>query len=244
MLVATFVLLGLAFGSFGNVLILRLPRRRSIAGRSACPRCRALLRWYELIPVVSFLFLRGRCGHCGAAISWQYPVVEAGSALLFLAALFHERGGVLTALPLACALWLLFLIAVTDARTRLIPDALSLPFLLVSVLYAVAADAFSWWGPLLAGGFFALQWVMSRGRWIGSGDILLGLGIGALLSAWQSVYLFLTLSYVTGALYACALLLLRRRTSKDMLPFGPFLALGAMLTVFFGDWMLWWMGMM
>lgn len=232
---AAFVtVLGLAMGSFGNVLIHRLPRGEGIGGRSRCPRCGRTLGFLELIPVVSFLALRGRCAGCRERISPRYPLTELGSAAAFLLA-FARDPSLVAALTLALALWLLLLIAIVDAEHRSIPDALNIPFLLLAVLHAALAPPFEWSGLLVGGGFFAAQWLVSGGRWIGSGDLILGAGIGALLERWELAIVFLFVSYVTGAAVGGSLLLAGRKTRKDPLAFGPFLAIGGVVAFLWGD---------
>lgn len=227
-------LLGLAFGSFGNVLIYRLPRGESIGGRSHCPHCKKTLSAYDLVPIASFLFLLGLCRRCKHPISSQYLFVEMTSGLLFLVAGLTESSP-LAALVLALALWLLFLIAVCDAKTGGIPDALNIPFVLVAMLYGFLTNSFSLIAPLIGGGVFAAQWGLSRGRWVGSGDIILGMGMGFLLGTWQSITIALWFAYVLGAIIASALLVSRQKTLQSSFPFGPLLAVGTVIAFFYVD---------
>lgn len=228
-----FSLFGLAFGSFGNVLIYRIPEGRSIGGRSRCPGCRKTLCLRELIPVLSYLFLRGRCARCRMKISPQYPLVELASAALFVAAFLHAQT-IPRAIILALILWLLLLIAVSDARTSLIPDAFNFPLIGLSLVYALITRTSPVTGVVTALAFLGGQWSLSRGQWIGSGDILLGIGMGLLLGAWERVLVAMFAAYILGALIAVVLLLIRKKTMKDALPFGPFLVLGTMIALFWG----------
>ncbi|MBI3618844.1 prepilin peptidase [Candidatus Peregrinibacteria bacterium] len=228
-------LLGLTFGSFGNVLLCRLPKNRTILGRSACPHCRKKLRAWELIPVVSFLLLRGRCARCSAEISLRYPLVELTSGLLFLAAFLHEGAFGFSTILLMFALWLLLLIALCDLDTGLIPDGLNVPLVICAMLFTFFHSGVMLSGISLALFFFGGQWLLSRGRWIGSGDVILGAGIGALLGSWTAVLVFLFLAYVSGAFAASVFLLTHRKTTADTLVFGPFMAIGAMGALFFGE---------
>ncbi len=231
-----FAVLGAVFGSFGNVLIFRLPAQQSIGGRSHCPHCGRTLRVSELIPVLSYVALRARCAGCRQPIHWQYPLIEAVSALFFVFALFQLHFALIPALLLALALWLLLLIAIIDARTSLIPDALSFSLVLVALAYQVATEgSIDLTGLLVCGGFFAAQWIISRGRWVGSGDILLGGGIGLLVGSWRGALIVLFFAYVIGAAVASILLLSRRKTIDQALPFGPFLVIGGYVAVVFGD---------
>lgn len=219
------------------VLVSRLPAGQHIGGRSRCPRCKHMLGAVELIPVLSYVLLAGKCRHCHRPISCLYPCVELLSALLFVLALFLAKSP-LPSLLLALSLWMLLLIAVMDLRTQTIHDALNLSFILFAVAYAVAIGRLEMGGPLLLVFFFGAQWLVSRGRWVGSGDILLGAGIGVLLGGFGSSLLCLGLAYVIGAVVAVFLLLTKRATRKSHIPFGPFLAAATLLMIIFGDRML------
>ena len=232
-----FLLLGLTLGSFGNVIILRLPHGKRLDGRSRCPRCNAELSMKELIPLVSFLWLRGRCAHCRKPISLQYPLVEAASALLFLLALRLSDDPVM-AVILALILWLLLLITVIDAHTRMIPDILNLPLLILCAAQAVFAGHINISGPLLLGAFFGGQWLISRGKWVGSGDILLAVSIGLLLGGFSRALFCLALSYIIGGVVASILLFIGVANRKSHIAFAPFLTSAALLTLIFGDVLL------
>lgn len=211
-------------GSFGNVVVDRLPRGESLLGRSRCDGCGRTLSPLELVPVVSWFALRGKCRSCGARIPARVPFVEAFSALLAFAALVHASSEPLRAVAMFAALWALLLIAVVDARTRTIPDALTLTAFVAAIAYQwLSAGSIPVVSPLVASAFFALQWAVSRGRWVGSGDILLAAAIGMLLGTPTAAVWMLLASYAFGASYALALLVTKRASRKDALPFGPFL---------------------
>lgn len=229
-----FAVLGLVFGSFGTVLVSRIPARQHIGGRSRCPGCKHVLGAAELIPVCSFLLLGGRCRHCRKAISPFYPVMEMTSALLFLVAFFIDRAP-LPSLLLAFSLWLMLLIAVIDARTKTIHDVLNLSFIVFSVAHAVTMGQWRVDGALLFILFFGAQWLVSRGKWVGSGDILFGAGIGFLLGGWERALLCLGLAYILGATVASSLLLLKKASRKSHIPFGPFLAAATVITLLIGE---------
>ncbi len=230
--------LGATLGSFGNVVVLRGEKHESLGGRSHCPRCKRQLGWLDLIPVLSFLALRGRCRGCKGAISVQYPLVEAASAALFLMAFLTHGWHPLPSLLLALAFWLLLLAAVSDLRTGEISDAVSMPFILCAALHALASGTPPWIPAAVGGGVFLLQWAVSRGRWVGTGDILLGLGIGALAGNVPRTVLALFLAYILGAVVASVLLCTGKKTLQGALPFGPFLAAGAFVAVLWGDALL------
>lgn len=236
------ILLGLILGSFGNVLIYRLPKEKSIGGRSYCPHCKRTLGIIDLIPVVSFVLLRARCRTCRKPISWQYPLVELSSGFLFLYALQADlvaapsfAVGVLSALLLGLCLWLLLLIALTDAKTALIPDALNIPFLVFSLLHGYINGLDLITPAVIGSGFFAAQWVISRGRWVGTGDIVLAAGIGAFLGSVPLLLLALWIAYVSGAIVAVILLIHKKKTMQSRLAFGPFLVGGACVAFVWGE---------
>jgi leader peptidase (prepilin peptidase)/N-methyltransferase len=237
---------GLIVGSFLNVCIYRLPRRESVTWPgSRCPSCGRAISWYENIPVVSWLVLRGRCRTCAAAISPMYPIVEATTALVFV-------GGVLvygvTALMVvrvafACALIVLFAI---DLRHRILPNVITLP----GTVIGFAASFFlppGWVASLiglLAGGgvLFALAeiYYRTRGReGLGMGDVKMLAMIGAFLG-WQQMLLSLMLASFAGSAVGLLVIASRRGGMQAALPFGTFLALGAIAAAVFGDSIISW----
>lgn len=227
-----FVVLGLVFGSFGSVLVTRIPGGKTIVGRSGCPHCHKTLTPLELIPVISYLFLRGRCKECKVPIGWMYPTIEILSALLFLAA-WQLHGEPITAALLGLVLWLLLIIGFIDAYTQTISDLLNIPLLVLAVLYSMLLGQFEIGGIVLGVAFFGAQWLLSRGKCLGSGDIILAAGIGALVGSWERMVACLFLVYVIGALIASALLLTGRVKRGQYIAFAPFMAIGAIATVFF-----------
>jgi len=231
---ALFFLFGLIFGSFGSVLITRVPCNKSIAGRSMCPQCGSTLRATSLIPIVSFCMSRGRCRECHASISMLYPLVELVSGLLFLLAFFLNRD-IPSSVFMAMALWLLFIISVIDIRTQTISDMLSIPLCIFGALYSFETGAFFYSGAMLGAGFFGGMWLLSKGRCIGSGDIILAAGIGFLVGSWQMMIACLMVTYIIGGLIASTLLLSGKIHRKSAIPFGQFLALGALFVVVFRD---------
>jgi prepilin signal peptidase PulO-like enzyme (type II secretory pathway) len=239
LVIAFFFLAGAVMGSFGNVLIARLPNDETLGGRSHCTRCMRILRAIELIPVVSYLWLRGKCRGCKSAISPQYPLVEIASMLLFGCALLIAGGFIVPAVPLALALWLLLIISIIDAKTMGIPDILSGPFALFALLATLSrTGSVDLLAPLLGLAFFGGQWLLSRGYWVGSGDIVLAVGIGFLLGDWRLMLVCLLLSYILGAFVALGLMASKRVSRGDHVPFGPFLAAAAFLTLLVGKHLL------
>ncbi len=233
--------LGAIVGSFLNVCIHRLPRRESVVTpASRCPRCATPIRWYDNIPLVSFLVLRGRCRACKAAISWRYPLVEATTVLLFLLA-WTRFGLTLEGARAAILASALLVVALIDLDHRIIPDRVTLPGIVMGLLMAgflpprIVSSAV---GTLLGGGLFYLIALASRGG-MGGGDIKLAAMLGAFLG-WQAGLLAIFLGVLAGGMVGTALLLLRLRGRKDAIPFGPFLALGGIVALFGGEAILAW----
>lgn len=242
-IVSAFVfLIGVVMGSFGNVLIARLPEEKSLVGRSRCPHCGYQLKAWENFPILSFLILRAHCRKCKRRISLQYPIIELLGGILFLLAFWHIGTISVASVALALSLWLLLLIATIDMRTQLMPDSLNIPFIVLAVIYAIANGSWNIPAVAIACGFFVLQWIVSRGRWIGSGDLLLSFGIGWLFASWQQSLLFLFIAYVTGAVVASVLLLNRKTNMEARFAFGPFLVFAAIVTVLYSDQLLWFFG--
>jgi leader peptidase (prepilin peptidase) / N-methyltransferase len=236
-------LFGLAIGSFLNVVIVRVPERRSLLRpRSACPRCSAQLSWYDNIPVLSFLLLRGRCRACAEPISWRYPIVEAVTSVALITA--YLAFGPTTEFVVAGIL-LAALVAITaiDLQHLLIPDVITLPGILVGLVANLATGRISWVdstvGIILAGGLFLMIILVSRGG-MGGGDLKLGALLGAFLG-WKALLFALFVAIVLGGLFGIVLLVLGLRGRKDAIPFGPFLAIGGAVALFWGERVFdWW----
>lgn len=229
--VVLFALFGLALGSFGNVLVFRLPHGHSVSGRSHCPHCNKVLVPLELIPVVSFLLQGGKCRGCGQRISLQYPLIELFSAALFVFALSFAGYLWIPALCLGMALWALLLIAATDIRTQLIPDLLTGIAALFGLLFQLTHGQFPIFAPLLGLAFFGLQWVISRGRWVGSGDVFLGAAIGFVLGYLSETIWCLLFAYILGALWSIVLLARKKGAMDERIAFGPFLIAAAFIVL-------------
>lgn len=238
-LVPLFATVGLALGSFANVVILRYGSSGWVAGRSKCPRCKHRLKWYDLIPLASFVSLGGYCRYCRKPISAQYPLVELASAAIFLVTLWRTPDEPLLAALSGIVLFTLLVTAVVDARHQQIPDLFSAIIaataLVSTALYASVYDAAA--GMAVGAAWFAWQWAASGGRWVGSGDIFLAGALGLWLGLWPTVAM-LVLAYGIGALVALALLFSgRARLGNTRLAFAPFLGVGTLLA-FLGaaDW--------
>ncbi len=221
---------GLAFGSFGNVLLVRFAEGSDVGGRSRCPKCHHVLAWHDLIPVVSFLLLRGKCRYCPQAISRQYPIVEIASAALFVLAYFLFPADPIRMGATALVLWGLLLVSIYDYYYLLIPDLFTAFVFIGAATFSIS----SWsvvpaaFGSLIAFLWFGIQWAASSGRFVGSGDILIAASLGFWLGI-RGTITMLFLSYIIGAAVAVVLLLRGRAEKGSHLPFGPFLAIGAVL---------------
>ena len=234
LLPVSFFLSGLIFGSFGSVLITRIPSNEKITGRSQCPQCKTTLSALSLIPLVSFCLSRGKCRTCSKPIGKFYPLVELASGGLFLLAFFLNRD-IASSVFMAMALWLLFVISVIDIRTQTISDMLNIPLCIFGIFYSLEVGAFYWGGALIGVGLFGGLWLISKGKWIGSGDIILGAGVGFLVGSWQMMIICMMMTYVIGATVAVALLIMKKMHRKSTIPFAQFFALGALFVILFRD---------
>lgn len=233
--------LGLILGSFLNALLFRFNTGKSVMhGRSACMRCGHALGASDLIPLLSFVFLRGRCRYCATPISWQYPAVEATACILAL--LVYLEVGLTVWFAYWFLVWLVLLfVVVYDLRHFIIPWSASL-MLMALALLGVVLNSFGqpggamgeWWaGPLLAAPLLFISFV-SRGQWMGWGDGFLELSLGWLLGISYGLTAFL-LAFWAGAIAGILLLLMakKRYTMRSEVPFAPFLILGCFLSYFF-----------
>jgi len=240
-------LLGLAFGSFANVVIHRVPRGESLVRPgSRCPGCGAPIPWHDNLPVAGWLLLRGRCRACRAPISWSYPAVELAMAVLWALITLRLAGaGLGWAVPAYLALaFICVVLAVIDARTRLLPNRITYPaFPVLLGLLLLASVGLGDLGRLgrgllaavAVGGFFlALALISPRG--MGLGDVklapTLGLALGWL--SWGAVAFGVFAGFLLGGLAGLAAIAVAGLTRKSLLPFGPWLVAGALLGVLAG----------
>jgi leader peptidase (prepilin peptidase)/N-methyltransferase len=240
-------LFGAAIGSFLNVCIYRIPRKESLVlPASHCPRCDAPIRFYDNIPLVSWLILMGKCRQCRSPISFQYPLVEFinGAGYLYL----YSRFG----LSPVMALYSLFfsaLVVITfiDLHHKIIPDVISLPGiaigLLASLLVLPPTFLESVIGATLGWTLFYAVALVSRGG-MGGGDIKLIAMIGAFLG-WEKMLLTIMVGAFAGSLVGIGLMIFFKKGRKYAVPFGPFLALGALVSLFWGGMLIdWYLGRM
>jgi len=239
-LLALAAVFGAVVGSFLNVVILRLPREDAsiVFPASHCPICTQPLTWYENIPLLSYLVLRGRCRTCNTPISWQYPFVEAAMAVL--AVLVAHRFGLSFELffyGLFCAA--LLVIIFIDIHHQIIPDSISLPGIVIGFAGSFLNQMVTWQqsalGILFGGGLlYAVAYgyyVLTKREGMGGGDIKLLAMIGAFLG-WQSLLYVVFASSLTGSLIGVAAMLKQRKGGQTRIPFGPFLAVAALSYLF------------
>jgi prepilin signal peptidase PulO-like enzyme (type II secretory pathway) len=255
-------LLGLCIGSFLNCFIYRLEKNKGLKGRSFCPHCKHTLNWKDLFPVFSFLFLSGRCRYCRKNISWQYPLVESATAVIFLL-IFNlqfplnsaelqravSSGYIFNFLNLAFLFYIassLILIFIYDLKHFIIPDKVLFPAIVVALIY----DLLSLYQTpyvfinyfiaiLVSSGFFFLIFFVSGGKWMGFGDVKLCILLGLLLGL-QNILLALFLAFFFGAIIGVILMVIYKKGLKSEIPFGPFLIVGTFTAMFWGKTIIQW----
>lgn len=241
------VVLGLVTGSFANVCVYRMPRDLSVVfPRSFCPSCRSDIPWYRNIPILSWIFLKGRCADCGTRISWRYPAIEAAMGALF-AALYFKFGFSWALFVMVPFAWMMATSSAIDIEHRIIPDEFSLGG-------AVAGVALSWLNPFffhtawhtavllsLLGALVGLSvgWIVAlmgeklfKREAFGGGDIKLLAACGAYMGAEGALWT-LFLASLLGSVVSLALIAAKKISRADYVPFGPFLAAGALVYLFY-----------
>jgi leader peptidase (prepilin peptidase)/N-methyltransferase len=231
------VLVGLVLGSFLNVVIYRLPRSESLARPgSHCPDCGAGIHWYDNVPVASWLILRGHCRACGTSISPRYLVVEATTGVLF--GLATWRFGMEWRLLVAWAfIAAMIAVAFIDYDHMIIPNRIVLPGAVIGLGASVALDPRGWWVYLVssvgAAAFLFALVMLWPGGGMGLGDVKMALFMGAVLGT--SIIVGMFLAFLSGSIVGVYLMVVKRATRKTKVPFGPFLALGAVVAMYFGQ---------
>ncbi|MEO6260753.1 MAG: prepilin peptidase [Thermoanaerobaculia bacterium] len=248
--------IGAIVGSFLNVVIHRYPREESIAfPASHCPHCNTPIRWYDNVPVLSFLILRARCRACGEPISVRYPLVELANALLYLA-IFLRTGATAGFLLLATASSMIIALIYIDADIQILPDVIDLPGILVGLLAGwlglgtlypglVLATSLldSLLGALLGASVLlaviGLYWLVRRVEGMGQGDVKMLAMIGAILG-WRAVPGVLLVASITGALIGIPAAMRSGRGMQLAIPFGVFLGFAMLIVLFFGQTLAVW----
>jgi leader peptidase (prepilin peptidase)/N-methyltransferase len=233
--------LGLAIGSFLNVCIYRIPLQQSLLSPpSRCPNCDRSLRWFDNIPVVSWILLGGKCRDCRTRISLQYPLVELVTAVLFVAIVWLTPPGPQLAARLLFVCLLIVLFGI-DLEHQLLPNVITLPGIVIGLIFSLVGPP-GWKsaviGALLGAGVLygiaAAYYMVRREEGLGMGDVKMLAMIGAFLG-WQAVLVTLVLSSFAGAVVGVALMVAQRGNMKLALPFGTFLALGAVAAMLVGE---------
>jgi len=246
-LIIVFLLfIGASWGSFLNVIAYRTSRKESfLKGRSKCAHCKQVLNWYDMVPILSWFILRGKCRFCSKPISAQYLLVEIFTGLLFvLGGLFIvDLSQIILYIAVVSFFVVLFLY---DAIAFIVPDRIVIPAIIIifALNLFVSRDIIS----ILLGGFagglwFLIQFVVSKGRWVGGGDIRIGILMGFLVG-YPLIWLSLGIAYVGGSVVAVILIILGRKTFKSRLPFATLLLPAAFITWIWGEYIWqWYMGL-
>lgn len=238
-------ILGLSIGSFLNVLVERIPKNESfIKGRSHCDFCRHKLSWYDLIPVVSFIFLKGRCRYCLKSISLRYPFVEIVTAIsyLFVYLNFSSYNLQLITYNLIIISGLI-IIFFTDFKYRIIPDPVLIPLIILVSIYDLYVFKLSFIynyfpAAFLFSGLFLFLVVITKGKGMGLGDVKYAFFMGLLLG-FPNIIISFYIAFLTGAFISLILVLKGKKSLKSKIAFGPFLVMATFVTMFWGNelWM-------
>jgi len=244
------ILFGVCIGSFLNCVIYRLETEKSLKGRSFCPHCKHVLSWQDLFPVFSFLFLGTKCRYCKKGISWQYPLVELATGVFFLLIFIFQFSfvGQLSALKfINLAFWfyiisVLIVIFIYDLKHYLIPDKVLFPAIVIALIYNFAAPQNilnNLLAVVISSGFFLTIFLISKGKWMGFGDVKFAILMGLLLGV-QNVLVALFLAFFFGAIIGLALMVLEKKGLKSEIPFGPFLIIGTFIASIYGNLIVQW----
>ncbi len=231
---------GMVFGSFLNCLVYRLHTHKTILGRSFCPKCKQKIKWYDNIPIVSFIFLKARCRSCHKRISWQYPAIELIMGLLFALSIWlHiEELSLLVVLQDWIIFFTLLFVFVYDLKYSEIEDVVLLPATaLVLIFSLLLGQSFVsiMFSALIGVSFFGIQYLITKGKGIGLGDLRIGLFMGIVCGSWQYLLVAIFFAYIIGALVSLILISRGKKKMKSVIPLGPFLAIGTLIAFLFGD---------
>jgi len=239
--------LGLIVGSFCNVCIYRIPRNESVIyPASHCPKCRTKIKPIDNIPLLSYILLKGRCRNCGSKISIQYPVVEFLTGLIYLI-IYLIYGLSIQSLVYIILSSALIIIAFIDLQEQIIPDVISLPGIVVGLILSFIVPYMSFinsaLGALVGGGIILIiagvGSIIFKKEAMGGGDVKLTAMIGAFLG-WRYILISLFLGFFLGALTGIILIMTKIKKREDAIPFGPFIALGSIITLLWGEKIISW----
>ncbi len=246
-----FFVLGAIFGSFGNVVIYRLPREESVVKpRSYCYSCKTQIKWYDNIPILSWFILRGKCRKCHAKFSFRYPLVEIIMAVLF-ALSYHYAGLTWTLLEYLIFIFGLVVCTFIDLDHMILPDEFTLSGIVIGLIGAALnpqrdfLDAL--FGVLMGGGFLwgmaYVYYMFTKNEGMGGGDIKLLAWIGAIVG-WKAIPFVIMTSAIVGSVIGLIAARKQKAGLKTVIPFGPYLALGAVIYLFGGEAIaLWYLGL-
>jgi leader peptidase (prepilin peptidase)/N-methyltransferase len=247
MLLVVSIIFGAIVGSFLNVCIFRVPKEESIVTPgSHCPHCKTPIRFYDNIPLVSYLLLKGKCRHCNEPISFQYPLIEGLTAICSFVIII-KFGPSLNYLFYFSFVAALIVITVIDLYYQIIPDVISIPGIGVGLLGSLFFPGITFLdsliGVLVGGGSLFLvatlyQWFFKR-EGMGGGDVKLLAMIGGFLG-WKSVILTILLSSFIGSIVGILVMIFKGKDFKTAIPFGPFLSIGAVISLFYGEFIIGW----
>ncbi len=255
MIILLLTVIGLALGSFINAFVWRLHEKKNfVSERSICTNCKHLLVVKDLVPVISWLTLKGKCRYCSKKIHWQYPLVEAATALLFVASFLlwpqeFDAQGVMN-----FSFWLFYLVMlialfIYDLKWMLLPNKITYVLLIVALVQVAinglvfdkSIDTFvdAGLGFAIGGGIFYLLFLASGGKWIGGGDVKLGAFFGLLLGPWGA-FITIFVASLIGSVVSLTLMGLKILKRKQPVPFGPFLITGIIVTALIGEYIIDW----
>jgi len=240
------IILGLIIGSFLNVVIYRLPLKKSIIFPSShCPNCETKLKYYDLIPVFSFIFSKGRCRYCEEKIPIQYPIVELLTGLLFLLA-FLNYGLASEFIIFIILISSLIVVSFIDIKYQIIPNEITFSFIPFGLIFSLVFNHISFVNSLLglvipAGLLLLIAFIYKKG--MGIGDVKL-IGMIGVFIGWQYALISIFIGALFGSIYGIYMMVSGKMTRETRIPFGPFISLGAVIMILYGDVLLnWYIGL-
>lgn len=242
--IITLFVFGILFGSFFNVVGLRLPKKQTfVKGRSYCPHCNKQLTWFELIPVLSYLMQSGKCRKCGETISIVYPTMEFATGFLFVFS-YLKLGASIELLIALSLISMLIIVFITDLAYMLIPNKILLFFFPIFVILRIIKPLNPWWtsitGAAVGFGLIAIIIIVSRGG-MGAGDMKL-FGVLGIVLGLKKVLLAFFLACVIGTFFGLIQMALKKIERKQHIPFGPYIVMATLITYFYGNSLLSWYG--
>lgn len=240
-------ILGTVLGSFAKALADRSLTNRSFWGRSYCPKCKQSLRWYDLFPILSFISTGGKCRYCHKRIGVEYLLVEIVMGIL-IGFLFWQSLFTPDLIVKTFSITILAVLFITDLKEMFIPDRIVIPAIIISLVYLMFLAIYKMnlqplFGPvlmaLLIGSFFMALIIITRGKGMGGGDVKLGVFMGLALGFPQAL-IALIIAFLSGAIVSLMLIVGGKKHFGQVIPFGPFLVIGSLAALFWGDQILKW----